>query len=300
MSDYLQDYHALGLEPGCNLRALKSARRRLVQSWHPDRFPHPSEAKQHAEQRIKEINTAFDRLIVYHRNFGVLPGHTPPDTTQPTATSPASPRGSDESRSANLDRHSHGPEAARRHFTVSIPWRLVLVVTLTLVVVAETIRTVLDPDALDGQPNTTSEPSLNATTAPISRTIQKPSPPPANYFSLGSSLGDVYAIQGIPSATENGAWHYGKSTVYFSDGVVIGWHHDTADPLKIALLPSTAKREADLFTFGSTKAEVRAIQGAPLVETDTLWDFGLSKVYFRDDRVVGWDSSPMYPLKARK
>jgi curved DNA-binding protein CbpA len=75
MSNYSQDYRTLGVEPGCSVQSLKFARRRLVKLWHPDHFSAPGD-KHQAEHRIKEINTAFDRLIDYYRTFGVLPNTT--------------------------------------------------------------------------------------------------------------------------------------------------------------------------------------------------------------------------------
>lgn len=310
MSDYLHDYHTLGLEPGCSLAALKAARRRLVKSWHPDRFPSGSAEKRQAEERIKDINTAFDRLTGYHATYGILPSASesarrgpsvivvdpaataaPRDSAEPAETSPPPVRG--DRRTPSADRRSVWRHRALR-------WAIGLVATAMIL---EVVRTGLiiesrDPGsgpAAPAPPTATPEP--RATLAPERGTRASRG---EEYFTIGSTLGDVYAIQGVPTATEHGVWHYGKSKVYFANGVVISWEHDPADPLKATALPETTKSNPLSFTLGSTKAEVRAVQGAPLIETDTLWDYGLSKVYFHDGKVTGWDSSPMYPLKARK
>ena len=291
MRDYLPDYDTLGIAPGCTLLALKSARRRLVKSWHPDRFPAESDARQRAERRIKEINTAFDRLIAHYRAHGTLPQDASSDppvwktTTSSTAESGASER----------------PAAQR--FDEPLRWRSALFLVIVVITLAATVRSIFvgDDDPTD---ETVSLPSSRSVVTPAlpSPSLPAPSRSSNTYFTIGSSLGDVYAIQGIPTATETNIWHYGKSAVYFSEGAVVGWNHDAANPLKAEPFPQTQAPTPTPgpFTIGSSKADVRAIQGAPLVETDTLWDFGLAKVYFRDDRVIGWDSSPMYPLKARK
>lgn len=54
------------------------------------------------------------------------------------------------------------------------------------------------------------------------------------------------------------------------------------------------------FGMGSSKNEVIRVQGRPMKETDDVWDYGASRVYFRDNRVVGWHSSPFDPLKVRE
>ncbi|MBE9049309.1 DnaJ domain-containing protein [Nostocales cyanobacterium LEGE 11386] len=64
MRDYLDINHAyeiLGLKPGASQEQVKQAYRKLVKIWHPDRFADPSQ-KQAAEEKIKEINVAYNKL----------------------------------------------------------------------------------------------------------------------------------------------------------------------------------------------------------------------------------------------
>jgi hypothetical protein len=51
-----------------------------------------------------------------------------------------------------------------------------------------------------------------------------------------------------------------------------------------------------VFDIGSTKDEVRSVQGTPVTETETVWDYGPSRVYFEHNRVVRWEASPLQPL----
>ncbi|BAZ19545.1 heat shock protein DnaJ domain-containing protein [Kalymmatonema gypsitolerans NIES-4073] len=64
MSDRLNindAYSILGLKPGASPTEVKRAYRKLVKIWHPDRFSHPQK-KQEAEQKIKQINEAYNKL----------------------------------------------------------------------------------------------------------------------------------------------------------------------------------------------------------------------------------------------
>jgi hypothetical protein len=63
---------------------------------------------------------------------------------------------------------------------------------------------------------------------------------------------------------------------------------------------ATATRPAPAhFGLGSTKAEVRAVQGPPTEVGDNVWSYGRSRVYFVQDRVAGWQSDPGRPLRLR-
>lgn len=298
MNDFANDYRQLDLAPGCSLSALKAARRRLVKSWHPDHFPGGSAEKRRAEERIKEINIAFDRLLDYHRRFGALPPAstaTPETTLDPTPAAGAS--APPPNRSTPTNRPSNKPDSRglspRAKISRPLRWAIALVAVILL---NETIRTNVEPEPASDDTQESTEASPAQQTA-RSEPPANAAPIPQRFFKVGSTIDDVYSIQGPPTFAENGVWHYGKSKIYFTNGVVTSWESSSANPLSV---PPPPPPEPQIFTIGSTKAEVRKLQGSPLVETDTLWDYGLSKVYFREDRVVGWDSSPLKPLKARR
>jgi Flp pilus assembly protein TadD len=63
--------------------------------------------------------------------------------------------------------------------------------------------------------------------------------------------------------------------------------------------PSNSRPPVEFITNGSSKADVRRIQGTPTSLTDAEWDYGPSSVYFSNGRVVGWRNHPDTPLKAR-
>ncbi|WP_017315777.1 J domain-containing protein [Mastigocladopsis repens] len=67
MSDRLNindAYSILGLKPGASAAQVKQAYRKLVKIWHPDQFSHPQK-KQEAEEKIKQINEAYNKLRYY-------------------------------------------------------------------------------------------------------------------------------------------------------------------------------------------------------------------------------------------
>lgn len=293
MNTYARDYYILGVPENCSLDVLKAARRRLVKSWHPDRFPTDGEMKRQAEERIKDINTAFEHLVDHYKKYGALP--TP---SADANLSPAIGRWSDNA-------NDRSPvDSFNRDFTPPVrpPFKSTVARTVLLLVAlligAETGRVVFMQDRQGTDTPDSSSPLRSNPALPKNSSLPIAAAP--KYFTIGSTLGEVYVVQGAPSAIENGVWRYGKSSVYFTDGVVTSWDEDPETPLKTNLLSDSSSQVPETFTVGSTKAEVRALEGTPLVETNTLWDYGLSKVHFRDDRVVSWENSPMRPLKVRR
>jgi curved DNA-binding protein CbpA len=55
-------YESLELEPGASPEQVKQAYRDLARVWHPDRFSHDARLQQRAEEKLKEINDAYEHL----------------------------------------------------------------------------------------------------------------------------------------------------------------------------------------------------------------------------------------------
>lgn len=62
MDDLDRYYEILGLKPGASQERIKEAFRDLVKVWHPDRFSHDPKLQKKAQERLKEINLAYQRL----------------------------------------------------------------------------------------------------------------------------------------------------------------------------------------------------------------------------------------------
>ena len=71
MKDY---YKILEVDPKATLEQIKFQHRFLVHAWHPDKFPN-SELKEKAEEKIKEINEAFNVIsdLVKRENYDTEP-----------------------------------------------------------------------------------------------------------------------------------------------------------------------------------------------------------------------------------
>ena len=61
--DLSKAYDLLGVKPGVSNRELKAAHRDLAKVWHPDRFLHDPRLREKAQEKLKEINEAYDLLI---------------------------------------------------------------------------------------------------------------------------------------------------------------------------------------------------------------------------------------------
>jgi hypothetical protein len=62
MRDSAYYYRILEIEPGASQIDIKQAYRDLTQVWHPDRFSHNPRLRQMAEEKLKEINIAYEYL----------------------------------------------------------------------------------------------------------------------------------------------------------------------------------------------------------------------------------------------
>src|SRR5215217_6709356 len=73
----------LGVKPGVSISELKAAHRDLAKVWHPDRFLHDPRLQEKAQEKLKEINEAYEL---------VASGKTPRPAPAATVYSPAMTR----------------------------------------------------------------------------------------------------------------------------------------------------------------------------------------------------------------
>ena len=76
--DPTKAHEVLGVKPGISNRELKAAHRDLAKVWHPDRFLHDPRLQEKAQEKLKEINEAYERLI-----SGKTPRPVPPSRQEP-------------------------------------------------------------------------------------------------------------------------------------------------------------------------------------------------------------------------
>src|SRR5215212_11433169 len=80
LSSDLKAYQVLGVKPGVSNSELKAAHRDLAKVWHPDRFLHDPRLQEKAQEKLKEINEAYEL---------VASGKTPRPAPAATVYSPA-------------------------------------------------------------------------------------------------------------------------------------------------------------------------------------------------------------------
>jgi hypothetical protein len=78
-------YDVLGVKPGVSDRELKAAHRDLAKVWHPDRFLHDPRLQEKAQEKLKEINEAYEQLISRHKRRVPSPPPPPPRSTSQRA-----------------------------------------------------------------------------------------------------------------------------------------------------------------------------------------------------------------------
>ncbi len=316
MSDrYLNHYRILGLRPEAGWLELRQAYKSLVNIWHPDRFQHDAQKQRLAEEKTKEITQSYKELAEYYKHYGALPQvfdvpEAPPvvEEAAPAAndTPEPQPDAANQDTAPEVDLSAPAPEYgekksrfASRAIAAAV---LVLIVYLLL---PPTQHNGAGDQSRGGNPpgqesDTQSDPGPTPSFPAVEPAPEKESKDTGDtgsFFTVGTSLGEVYAIQGVPTKTDPDVWYYGKSKVYFAKGKVVRWEESPENPLRAELNPVMDKIRMAFFGKGSTKKQVLAIQGAPDRDAGDVWDYGVSRVYFEDGRVKGWDDSAFNPLK---
>lgn len=297
-TDYRKNYHLLGLEPGADWKQVRQAYKKLLNAWHPDRFHQNPRQKKIAEEKTKEITQSYKELAEYHKRFGVLPSpaREPAVSVSPEASvspgeaeSPVPGTEAPESASHTPSTTISGSWMSKRRARIIASVALVGIVYLTWRFDApeHQDQTHLSPN--DGYAHQSREPAQD-----------RDADAAGARFMIGSSLGEVYTAQGVPTRTENDIWYYGNSKVFFVNGKVVRWEESMETPLRVALTPGAARIDNLFFGHGSTKAEVLSAQGTPDHDAGIFWDYGASRVYFEGDRVTGWQEAPLYPLRIKE
>jgi hypothetical protein len=62
---------------------------------------------------------------------------------------------------------------------------------------------------------------------------------------------------------------------------------------------ASSRPSAAFFGIGSSRDEVRALQGPPTEAEGNVWKYGKSEVHFLQGRVVSWVNDPANPLRVR-
>ena len=321
MINDLQDcYRLLDVEPGAPRETVKRAYRELVRVWHPDRFEHDPALQQKVQEKLKQINLAYEQIC----NTGIEEpgGRTAP--AESNSTGAAENTGSSDSGTSSNSSGGQQQEAHRQptaHQPSQTNWARRFVQFAVTVVVISILKAVFSTNDRANSRNVTYPvPYANS-----SRTDQAPHPPLVQekpesknhngavesnkveldasktlephlpvgstkyrgFFTVDSTKDEVLAVQGTPQKFTETEFGYEYSTVYFVGGRVKSWS-DISKNLKTKMLPAPNVQSKGDFTIGSTQDEVLAVQGTPQKFTETEFGYEYSTVYFVGGRVKSW------------
>lgn len=296
---YADNYRILGIPPGASWMQVRRAYKSLVNTWHPDRYQQDNHQRKLAEEKTKEITQSFKELADYYKQYGVLPiaaesaeVPVPEDfASQRKPDAPIEPKNHDTTEPTGTVTPNHGQKTSRSTLVTRT------IVAASLASIAYFAWQFASSENNDNPP-AMEERAAQALDAQNGDSFNLHDVSDKQ-FTIGSSLGEVYAIQGVPSKAENDIWFYGNSKVYFINGKVLRWEESSDNPLKVRITPRTAISVAKFFGKGSSKEEVLAIQGTPDRDTGNAWDYGYSRVFFEKDHVTEWHEAPLNPLKVR-
>lgn len=298
---YAKNYRILGIPPDTTWKQLRRAYKSLVNMWHPDRFQQDVHQRKLAEEKTKEITQSYQELAEYYKKFGILPPFA--KATKIPDTDDLSSPGAPDTPSVHETREAKASSAVisppQTHTSQRPKLNARAITAAALASIAYLVWQVLPGERPDGLPSDESRPDQGAdkqkNETPNHRTYSA-----EKYITFDTPLGEVYAIQGVPTKTEHDVWYYGSSKIYFAKGKVQRWEESPDNPLRVNIKPGTEKMSAEFFGKGSSKKEVLEAQGVPGRDAGNVWDYGSSRVYFDNDRVKGWDESPFNPLKVRR
>lgn len=334
--DVREAYATLGIEPGATAAEVREAYLDLVKVWHPDRHSHEPRLQAKAQEKLRQINLAYETVETARAQAATRAAPAPPSAAPPaaTATQPATAGGNGNQpgapppfRNATVDKPVRGTQATILRLA---GWVLGFAAASALF--GRTTGTCQDDSDTSAGPrmaapsvspsragNSTTPPPRQERSTLQGRAAEPPPGAPAQpeaksqaAFTLGSTRQQVEAVHGVPDSIDRlggETWWYGASRIAFKKGRVHAWSSSSVSPLHVQLLPrdaaaADAARSRGYFTIGSTYDEILALHGTP-TELDRVfgetWWFGSARIGFKNGRVTQWNSSPMIglPLKAK-
>jgi hypothetical protein len=262
-------YEILGISPDASIEARKQAYKDLVKVWHPDRFSHDPRLQQKAQEKLQEINEAYEKIKSLKNNEAQMMSCT---------------KGYGDSSLET--QHPHKPSFSENVRFRKKPKRNMLVwIWIFILFIGFSVFLSLISSRLEHV-----QPQHRAASSSESSRLSSLIPDTQTYFTIGSMKNEVQQIQGNPGRIIGDTWFYRASQVTFFNDRVVGYSNNSEN-LHVKLFPTTDVthvRTKGYFTIGSTRDEVVALQGTPSGIIGNIWMYGLSRIIFYNEKVVSY------------
>lgn len=248
-------YLLLNINPDSEWEDVRKSYKRLIQKWHPDRFELGSEKQSIANAKITNINLAYRELSKYYRIHRSLPIIDDVDTDIEKTGSTDLDKTSYSDASLNNSQNHTGVATQYEHSTNSRYLIFIVVAGFALYFLYPQLTSNQSDNWQQGTQEELLYMSEGTTKAPIKSEVQEQvenknvsglsllsNQPDSrvitneeNYFTFGSTIGEIITIQGPPDKIINDVWYYGDSEVHFKDGVVVYWKRSAGSVLNARL-----------------------------------------------------------------
>lgn len=254
MYSYQDCYKILSIESSCDWPGARKAYKQKIQKWHPDRITDAAK-KSSAEDKLKELNLAYEQLSIYYKKHGYLPAQIKQSEID-TESIEVKPDRSRKQPAEQTAKPSESVKNSTASSTLNVSRQSSVLSLVVFTVLGLVMYSLLDFESPDAGSMKNTEQNQQS-----SSTLQENSKAKSNYesegltklntskdelnssseeddshikteyFTIGSSTIDVLRVQGTPDSVVDNTWFYGESSVEFEDGVVKDWKRSVANPL---------------------------------------------------------------------
>lgn len=246
-------YKILNVTDKNNWNEVRKAYKKLIQKWHPDKFTENTQKREAADEKIKQINSAYNQLNTYYKQYGELPRVenncvTYDDINDHQTHSDKTTNKQTQKTETPFNRtQSKAPIKPRKGKNTILFIILILSVICFSYIYEDNEshnqyqktkqKTLGDSNnkrqiyknndfILQNNSNnneqTNNDPQINETKEKL-------------FFTYGSTIGDVIMAQGVPTKNDGDTWYYGNSQVFFRNGKVVSWYRDKKNPLNVKI-----------------------------------------------------------------